>query len=103
MPDRTDPEQTDVAVPTTLMWEARAADGRSAELLAWLLEAVPRGQVFSSADRVVLVLDLDLAREFFGEAAAELPFRPSDVVPQPPPELVARPPHAWGFARVRPS
>ncbi len=85
----------------TLMWEARAADGRGAELLAWLLEAVPQGQVFTSADRVVLVLDL--AADPADGQAPQSPLRPADVVPQPPVDLVARPPHAWRFARVRSS
>jgi hypothetical protein len=85
----------------TLMWEARAADGRGAELLAWLLEAVPQGQVFTSADRVVLVLDL--VADATGEPGPQASSRPADVVPQPPVELVARPPHAWRFARVRAS
>jgi hypothetical protein len=49
------------------------------------LDAAPLGEVFRSADRVVLVADL----------AA------SAVVPEPPPDLVARPPHAWRFTRVR--
>jgi hypothetical protein len=67
------------------MWEAKAADGRADELLAWLVDAAPLGEVFRSSDRVVLVVDL---------AASE-------AVPQPPPDLVARPPHAWRFTRVR--
>jgi hypothetical protein len=67
------------------MWEAKAADGRTDELLAWLLDAAPRGEVFRSADRVVLVVDLAT----------------SEAVPQPPPDLLARPPHAWRFYRVR--
>jgi hypothetical protein len=78
-----DPSGTDGA--RTLMWEARAADGRADELLAWVLDAAPLGEVFRAADRVVLVVDV----------AA------SDAVPEPPPDLLARPAHAWRFSRVR--
>jgi len=71
------------------MWEARGdADG----LLAWLREEVRpqldeevRLELFRSADRVVALI-----------RPAEAGFR----LPDPPAELVARPPHAWGFDTV---
>jgi hypothetical protein len=74
----------------TLMWEAKAAEGRADELLAWLVDVAPLGEVFRSFDRVVLVVDLASSDGVRAEA-----------VPQPPPDLVARPPHAWRFTRVR--
>lgn len=72
-----------------LMWEARGdADG----LLAWLREAaIPalapgvHAELFRSADRVVALV----------RCPDTLPVMP--VLPPPPPELVARPPHAWPF------
>lgn len=68
-----------------LMWEVRAAEGRLAELLAWVLEhAGPTGAVYRSSDeRVVLIDDAGV--------------RPGE----PPADLVRRPPHAWTFDRVR--
>jgi hypothetical protein len=71
------------------MWEARGdADG----LIAWLRDEVWPGldekvqlELFSSADRVVALV-----------RPAEAGFR----LPDPPDELVARPPHAWGFETV---
>ena len=72
-----------------LMWEARGdADG----LLGWLREEVrpqlDEGvhlELFRSADRVVALV------------------RPAGAglrLPDPPDELVARPPHAWPFDTV---
>lgn len=77
----------------TLMWEARAAEGRGIELLRWALDegvravAGPdiRTEVFVSGDRVVII------------AVGPGPQR---RLPDPPEELVARPPHAWPFTRV---
>ncbi|GAA1682715.1 hypothetical protein GCM10009830_32360 [Glycomyces endophyticus] len=77
----------------TLMWEAKAAEGRGAALLRWVLDdgvhaiADPavRTEVFVSGDRVVVVA--------VGDA-------PPRRLPDPPEELVARPPHAWPFTRV---
>ena len=67
-----------------LMWEAKAAADQIDALVVWLLDRAPAGaQVYRSVDRVVLV--------------AELPA----PLPEPPAELVARPPHAWNFDRVR--
>jgi hypothetical protein len=68
----------------TLMWEAKAADGRTDALLAWTLQhAAPDAQVYRSADGRVVVID------------------PTDTEPgDPPAELLARPPHAWRFTPV---
>jgi hypothetical protein len=68
----------------TLMWEAKAADGRAAELLAWVLEhAAPGADVYKSPDARVVVID------------------PNDhALPEPPAELLSRPPHAWHFTPV---
>jgi len=77
----------------TLMWEAKAAEGRGAELLRWVLDegvhavAHPevRTEVFVSGDRVVVIA--------VGEGAARR-------LPDPPEALIDRPPHAWPFTRV---
>jgi len=69
------------------MWEARAADGRTAELLAWVLDQAPAdSQVYRSADRVVVI-------DPTGTVAARLA--------GPPAGLLARPAHAWDFEPVR--
>jgi len=69
------------------MWEARAADGRTAELLAWVLDQAPAdSQVYRSADRVVVI-------DPTGTVAARLA--------GPPAGLLARPAHAWDFEAVR--
>ena len=68
----------------TLMWEAKAADGRTDELLAWALgHAAADAEIYRSADGRVVVID-----------------RTDTELPDPPAELVARPPHAWRFTRV---
>ncbi|WUN35881.1 hypothetical protein OG823_20730 [Kitasatospora sp. NBC_00315] len=75
------------------MWEARAADGRGAELSAWVrAEALPalrgaagpiRAEVFAApGDRVLLIT------WWTGEP------RP---VADPPAGLLARPVHRWAF------
>ncbi|MEU6858716.1 hypothetical protein AB0B28_07575 [Glycomyces sp. NPDC046736] len=76
----------------TLMWEAKAADGRGAELLRWVLDEGVRGldptlrtEVFIAGDRVVVITVGD---------------RPPRHLLDPPGELVDRPPHAWPFTRV---
>jgi hypothetical protein len=68
----------------TLMWEAKAADGRADELLAWTLQhAAPDAQIYRSPDQRVVVID------------------PSDTdLPDPPADLLARPAHAWRFTPV---
>jgi hypothetical protein len=66
------------------MWEAKAAPGQTDALVAWLLEQAPASaQVYRSSDRVVLI--------------AELPAPLAD----PPAALLARPPYAWEFDRLR--
>jgi hypothetical protein len=71
------------------MWEVRAADGRSTELLSWVsAHADPNAQIFLSepdSDEVrVVVIAADV------ETLAAVPV-----------ELVARPAHAWPFRQVR--
>ncbi len=68
----------------TLMWEAKAAEGRAEELLAWVLEhAAPGARVYRSADaRVVVVDDSNTA------------------LPEAPAELLDRPAHEWRFTPV---
>ncbi|GAA2294924.1 hypothetical protein GCM10009853_058700 [Glycomyces scopariae] len=77
----------------TLMWEAKAAEGRGAALLRWVLDegvhavADPsvRTEVFIAGDRVVVIAVGD---------------EPPRRLPDPPEELVERAPHAWPFTRV---
>lgn len=72
-----------------LMWEAKGdADG----LIAWWRDQVEPGlpggvvaELFRSADRVVALV-----------RPAELGFR----LPEPPAELIDRPPHVWPFETV---
>jgi hypothetical protein len=68
----------------SVMWEAKAADDRADELLAWVLEhAAPDARVYRSADGRVVVID-------DGSAA----------LPEVPAGLLARPAHAWHFTPV---
>jgi hypothetical protein len=68
-----------------LMWEAKAAEARGDALLAWVLDhAPPDGQVYRSAERVVLIT----------QASAE-------AIADPPADLQARPAYSWRFERVR--
>ena len=68
----------------TLMWEAKPAPGRSEELLEWALaHADPAADVYRGADGRVVVID--------GTGRG---------LPEPPGELLARPPHVWPFERV---
>jgi hypothetical protein len=72
-----------------LMWEAKAAPQRVADLLAWVLDHAPTsGQVYRSADRVVLII----------EAPAEALIA---AIADPPGDLLARPAYSWRFERVR--
>jgi hypothetical protein len=75
------------------MWEAK---GDADAILRWLrddaLPALPDGvgaELFRSADRVVALL-----RRVDGDEGARL------RLPDPPPEIVERPPHAWPFETV---
>ncbi|GAA3073057.1 hypothetical protein GCM10017562_45840 [Streptomyces roseofulvus] len=80
----------------TLMWEARAVQGRGAELLEWararVLAREPlRRELFRAPQDRVLVLT-------WWEADgldAELP-----ELPEPDPELITRPVHRWRFEAV---
>ncbi|MDO0935667.1 hypothetical protein QQY66_29795 [Streptomyces sp. DG2A-72] len=78
-----------------LMWEARAAEGRGAELLAWvrgqrLPEEPLRRETFRAPqDRVLVITWWDAAYD------AELP-----ELPEPDGELVNRVVHRWRFESV---
>ncbi|MEU9398714.1 hypothetical protein [Streptomyces sp. SID4985] len=79
----------------TLMWEARAAEGRGADLLAWAraqeLPAAPlRRETFRAPGERVLVLT-------WWDAAYD-----ADVpeLPDPDAGLVSRPVHRWRFEPV---
>ena len=77
------------------MWEARGLPESIVELVAWARDvAMPavasaegyvRGDVYASSDRVVVISHWD-------GGARDLP--------EPPSELVARPPHSWDFELV---
>ncbi|MFI6419904.1 hypothetical protein ACIBG6_21210 [Streptomyces sp. NPDC050842] len=83
----------------TLMWEARAAQGRGTELLEWaraqVLAYEPlRREILRAPQDRVLVLT-------WWEAAAldaELP-----ELPEPEAELITRPVHRWRFESVETS
>ncbi|MGW2815241.1 hypothetical protein [Streptomyces sp. NPDC001415] len=78
-----------------LMWEARAAEGRGAELLAWVREQPVAGSPLrrevlrAPGDRVLVITWWDAPYD------AELP-----ELPEPDGELVARPVHRWRFESV---
>ncbi|MFE9536301.1 hypothetical protein [Streptomyces sp. NPDC006691] len=78
-----------------LMWEARAAEGRGAELLDWVREHPVAGSPLrreilrAPGDRVLVITWWDAPYE------AELP-----ELPDPEGELVARPVHRWRFESV---
>ncbi|MFI6344574.1 hypothetical protein [Streptomyces sp. NPDC050560] len=75
-----------------LMWEARAVEGRGAELLAWArgstLAPAPlrRETLTAPADRVLVLTWWDAAYD------ADLP-----ELPEPPADLLHRPVHRWRF------
>ena len=82
---------------TVRMWEVRAAGEREADaLVGWLFEVgIPaverqsgyqRAEVFRAAEGRVVALT------WWAGDAGELP--------EPPSELLARPPHAWDFESV---
>jgi hypothetical protein len=68
------------------MWEARAADGRLDELIAYAkAHAAPAAQVYRGADGPPRVVVID----------------PSGLgISGVPPELLARPAHQWPFEPV---
>lgn len=78
-----------------LMWEARAAEGRGEELLAWakrqVLDREPeRRETFRAPqDRVLVITWWDSSYD------AELP-----ELPEPEGELVTRAVHRWRFEAV---
>ncbi|MFF4785469.1 hypothetical protein [Streptomyces griseorubiginosus] len=78
-----------------LMWEARAADGRGDELLAWArrqelpVRPLRRETLRAAGDRVLVITWWDAAYD------AELP-----ELPEPDGELVARAVHRWRFESV---
>ncbi|MEW2547505.1 hypothetical protein AB0910_17325 [Streptomyces sp. NPDC047002] len=79
----------------TLMWEAKAAEGRGAELLTWARaqrqDAEPlRRETFRAPGDRVLVLTWWPGT--YDTAVPELP--------EPPDGLVARPVHRWRFEPV---
>ncbi|MFF9057410.1 hypothetical protein ACIRPQ_12185 [Streptomyces sp. NPDC101213] len=80
-----------------LMWEARAADGRGAELLAWVREQrlphppVRRETFRAPQDRVLVITWWD------AEPDADLP-----ELPDPDGALVTRAVHRWRFEAVDP-
>ncbi|MCD0481942.1 hypothetical protein LO771_05815 [Streptacidiphilus sp. ASG 303] len=93
---------------TTLMWEARAAEGRGAVLLDWVLQhALPdltdsvagleRAEVFTADDDRVLVVTWWSAAP---GAAQEPEQRALPELPDPPAGLLRREPHRWRFRRV---
>jgi hypothetical protein len=71
---------------TTVMWEARSAPGRADELVAFACaHAHPSAQVYRSR----------------GDEARVVVIDPSGAgLPDVPPHLLARPPHAWPFEPV---
>ncbi len=82
---------------TAAMWEAKATPGRGDALVAWVrtvalpsLDDAPgleRVEVFRNAENRVVVISL-----WTGEPSG---------LPDPPPDLVARPPHIWDFEQVQ--
>ncbi|MFD3536585.1 hypothetical protein [Streptomyces sp. NPDC058664] len=78
------------------MWEARAAQGRGAELLEWAraqvlpYEPVRREILRAPQDRVLVLTWWETA-----SFDAELP-----ELPEPDAELITRPVHRWRFESV---
>ena len=70
----------------TVMWEARAAEGRLDELIAYVrAHAAPEAQIYRGVDGPPRVVVIDPT----GTGISGVP-----------PELVARPPHQWLFDPV---
>jgi hypothetical protein len=90
-PTRSEPPEHD-----TVMWEVRAAPTRADDLVAWVHgEALPsllaqegcrQIDVFDAADERVVVI-----ARFNGPAAR---------LPDPPADLLRRPPQAWSFRHL---
>lgn len=78
------------------MWEAKAAPGRSGELLGWaraqtLTPAPARRETFTAAgDRVLVITWWD----------APLDDHSIPELPDPPADILARPVHRWRFEPV---
>ncbi|MER6530700.1 hypothetical protein [Streptomyces sp. NPDC001508] len=78
-----------------LMWEARAAQGRGEELLAWARTQHPSGSPLrretfrAPQDRVLVITWWDAPYD------ADLP-----ELPEPPADLASRPVHRWRFESV---
>jgi hypothetical protein len=95
-------------VTIALMWEARAAAGRGAELVTWMVDhglptltasaaGLERAEVLIAPEDRVLVITWWSAAP---EAAEEPELRVLPELPPAPPELLAREPHHWRFRRV---
>ncbi|MCP2163528.1 hypothetical protein [Goodfellowiella coeruleoviolacea] len=92
------PESTvDGPVPDTLMWEVRAHPDRLDDLLDWLDLAVFPDLADQPGCRRVDVYTGEQHRVVLIARFAGAP----TVVPDPPVELVARPPHQWRFTHRR--
>ncbi|MEU8822202.1 hypothetical protein [Streptomyces sp. NPDC048636] len=79
-----------------LMWEARAAEGRGADLLAWAarqpLDPPPlRRETFRSPEDRVLVIT-------WWSADYDTPGLPE--LPEPPEDMTRRAVHRWRFEKV---
>ncbi|HET6359978.1 hypothetical protein [Streptomyces sp.] len=80
----------------TLMWEARAVQGRGAELLEWARaqelarEPLRRETFRAPQDRVLVITWWDAE-----DVGAELP-----ELPEPDAQLITRPVHRWRFESV---
>ncbi|MFJ8470718.1 hypothetical protein [Kitasatospora sp. NPDC094011] len=75
------------------MWEARAADGRGAELAAWVREsALPAVRGAAGLERAELL-------SAAGERVLLITWWSGEPVPvaDPPAELLGRPVHRWSF------
>ncbi|MFE6935165.1 hypothetical protein ACFVDT_24420 [Streptomyces sp. NPDC057699] len=83
-----------------LMWEARAAEGRGAELLEWAraraaelaLEPLRSELLRAPQDRVLVLTWWDAA---YGDELPELP--------EPEAGLISRPVHRWRFESLGPA
>ncbi|MER8184007.1 hypothetical protein [Kitasatospora sp. NPDC094015] len=77
------------------MWEARAAEGRAAELAAWVLaEALPALRAAAGLERAELLTasgDRVLLISWWTDGPGP--------VPEAPAGLLSRPVHRWSFTR----